>query len=465
MTLRHLQPIPILLMAAVAAGCTALQPDVAWPDRRPLGSDILLFVPPRGADSAAAPSESAGPLEGKLTLRAALEAALLRNPTLAAASWNRRIGEAQVLRAGLLPNPELEIEVEDVAGTGGGNAGVEAAETTIALGQLVELGGKRAARIKLATIEGQLAGWDYEAERLAVLTGTALAFVDVLAAQEQLRLAEDLRTLSEQTYETVAERVKAGKVSPLEKTKAAVELANSKIKLAKAQSRLRSARTRLAATWGDVAPRFAEAVGALESIAEPPPLKALQALVHRNPEIARWAQEMQQRLAALAVEKAARVPDLTVGFGVKRSEENDDYALVLGVGVPLHVFDRNQGGIREARYRLAQMQHEKRGAEVRTARALTESYEVLQIARAEALSLKSDVVPAAVQAFDAAREGYQLGRFGYLDVLDAQRTLFESRAGLLDALARYHRAVAVVESLIGTRLHSLNDDKQAKKED
>jgi cobalt-zinc-cadmium efflux system outer membrane protein len=369
------------------------------------------------------------------------------------------------LQAGLLPNPELEIEVEDVAGTGGGNAGVEAAETTIALGQLVELGGKRAARMRLATAEGRLAGWDYEAERLAVLIGTALAFVDVLAAKEQLRLAEDLRTLTEQTFKTVTERVKAGKVSPLEKTKAGVELASSKIELAKAQSELRSARTRLAAMWGDVAPRFTEVAGSLESIAEPPSLRAIQAVLHRNPEIARWAQEMEQRLAALAVEKAARVPDLTVGFGVKRSEENDDYALVLGVGIPLQVFDRNQGGIREARYRLAQMQHEKRGAEVRAASALTGSYEVLRIARAEALSLKSDVVPAAVQAFEAAREGYRLGRFGYLDVLDAQRTLFESRAGLIDALARYHRAVAVVESLIGTPLDSLDNDSGTNKED
>lgn len=244
MRLRHLRPLLILLMTAVTAGCAMLQPDVAWPERRPLGSDILLYLPPQEPDLSGTTAYSAVSPESKLTLRAALEAALLRNPALAAASWNRRIGEAQILQAGLLPNPELEIGVEDVAGTGGGNSGVEATETTIALGQLVELGGKRAARIRLATAEGQLAGWDYEAERLAVLTGTALAFVDVLAAQEQLRLTGDLLTLSEQTYKTVDERVKAGKVSPLEKAKAAVELANSKIELAKAKSELRSARTR-----------------------------------------------------------------------------------------------------------------------------------------------------------------------------------------------------------------------------
>ena len=440
-----------------ATGCTVRRHDAAWPERRPLGREVATSRAP--LDSREAASLVTVEPEGDLALRDALALALMHNPRLASASWDVRIGEARTLQTGFLPNPELELEAEEVAGSGGGR-GFEAAEMSIRLSQLIELGGKRARRTRVAEIETRLAGWDYEAERLAVLTDATLGFIDVLATQERLRLTQELADLSKRTLAVAAERVDAGEASPLEKTKAEVELANNNIELQKAESGLRSARKRLASVWGSTVPRFSKAVGTMDRVLDIPAYESVQALLGQNPNVARWAQEMEQRLAALALARARRVPDLTVGIGAQRFQETSDHALTFGLGLPLPLFDQNQGRVLEAHHRLAQLDHERENVEVRTAAALAESYEALTAARSEVIGLRGQVVPGAVRAFEAANEGYQQGTFGYLEVLDAQRTLFEAKRRLLDAQARYHRSAAVVESLIGAELESIEGKEE-----
>jgi cobalt-zinc-cadmium efflux system outer membrane protein len=448
--------LAVILIAAslIFTGCASHRVDTGQPVRNQLGNEIVAYEAPTKSESTAEPLEEVEQPTGELRLEDALALALMHNPKLAEVSWDVRISEARTLQAGLRPNPELEIEVEEVGGVGPRRE-FDGAEKTIRLSQLIELGGKRGARKRLAGVEMRLAEYDYEAKRLAVLTDATIGFIDVLAAQEQMELAGDIYQASKETYEAVSERVKAGRVSPLEETKASIELANRKIELTNSKSNLRIARQRLAATWGSILPRFSHAGGSIDQVAGIPSFEAVQALVHDNPQIARWTGEMEHRLAELALERAKRIFDLTLTAGVTQYAESDDVAFSFGLSMPLPIFDRNQGGVREAGYRSAQVEQQTKNAEVRIVNALVESYEALAGARIEALALQNEVVPAAGRAFEAARDGYQQGKFGYLEVLDAQRTFSEANAGLLDALAQYHKAIAVVESLIGTRLESV----------
>ncbi len=456
--------ILFILVVTTTAGCSAPRYETARPRYRPLGSEMAVHEAPAEPDSPGALLPELPAPVGELSLRDALVLALRHNPKLAATSWSVRIAEARALQAGLLPNPAIEMEVEEAAGSGERRAFVSAV-TSIRLSQLVELGAKRGARSRLAAAEGKLTAWDHEAVRLAVLTDATLGFIDVLAAQEQFRLAEDFLRLSEETFNVVAERVTAGKVSPLERTKASIERANSKIGLSRARSNLQAARQRLAATWGSTLPHFLRATGAMDQVTEIPPYEAIETLIQRNPEVARWTQEMEYRLAAIALARAARVPDLTVSAGAQRFAETGDHAFTFGLSLPIPLFDRNQGSLDEARYRRARSSHEKRHSEVQAVTALVESYEALTAARTEVLGLRDEVVPASDQAFGAARDGYQQGKFGYLEVLDAQRTFFEANVGLLDALSRYHRAVAIVESLVGTPLDALTEAQETETEE
>ena len=399
----------------------------------------------------ALPATATGDPRGVLSLRQALHETLLHNPELLAFSFELRAVEARRLQAGLLPNPELSAELENFGGTGS-TRGVESAEATIQLSQLIELGGKRAKRLRLAGLERDVAGFDYEAKRLEIFTDTTKAFVEALAAQERLALTAELLRLAERVLGAVSERVKAGKVSPVEETRARIAVSTARLDIRQAQSAYEAARKRLAAFWGSTTPRFERLSGSLETTASMPSEEQLAAMMQKNPDIARWAVEMDARRAQVAVEQSQRIPDVTVSGGVRYLHETEDPAFVVGFSVPLLFFDRNQGGIREAHARLEQAEHERRAAEVRIGTELSEAYQHLVSAASEVQVLQQDVLPATHETFQATQEGYRQGKFGFLDVLDAQRTLFETRGQFLEALTTYHQAVADIERLIGAGL-------------
>ena len=458
MSLQYLVPLGAALVL-VLTGCTPPDIQTVWPEPRPLGQDIPSYRPPPQPPDTVPPARAVTNPTGVLTLAPAQALALLQHPRLAAFGWEVRAGEARTLQASLPPNPEGEIEVEDFAGSGE-LQGFRGTEITIHLRQLIELAGKRQKRTRAAALERDLVAWDYEAARIEVLTQVTQAFVEVLSAQERLRLNLDLVRLAEQVLRTAADRVRAGKVSPVEETRAQVALSTSRIALERTQRELDAARERLVVTWGGRTPAFDSAEGTLEPIAAIPSAARLAERIAQNPDIARWATEMTQRQAALDLAGARRIPDPTIGGGFRHARETGDNSLVMTFSIPLPVFDRNQGGVLEARYRLAKVEEERRAAEVQVRTALAEAYGALASAFVEAMRLHNEVLPGAQQAFDAISEGYRQGKFGFLEVLDAQRTLFESRGRYLEVLAAYHKAVAEVERLIGEPLGAVSDTPQ-----
>jgi cobalt-zinc-cadmium efflux system outer membrane protein len=382
-----------------------------------------------------------------LTLRDALALALQRNPDLAAFGKERSATEAALLQAGALPNPVLDVSGDNLRNARKAEAGDRG--TTIRIGQLIELGGKRSARMRAAEAGHELANWDYEAKRIEILSLVAQRFVDVLAVQQRQMLAEEALALARQVSDAVARRVQAGKVSPVEETKARLAQAGAEVELEQARREGSSARGTLGGLWADPSPRFAKAVGDLEKPLSLPPYELLAARVRNNPELARWAAEMSRRQAGVDAEKAKTIPDLTVTAGLTRFSQFDDHAYSIGISVPLPLFNRNQGGILEASRRLDKASDELRAAEGRVLTELTRTYQRLAAIDNEIGTLRTVLLPGAQSAFDAATKGYQLGRFGFLDVLDAQRTLFQTRTQNLRALADYQRGVSEIERLVG----------------
>lgn len=442
----------VALLCLVLAGCaTTPYLDPARIEPRPLGRDIPAYQPPLQPPEAAPLAQAVSTPVGLLTLPQAHALALLQHPKLAVFGWEMRAGEARTLQASLRPNPEVGLEVENFAGSGA-LQGFRGTEITIHLSQLIELAGKRQKRTRVAVLERDLVAWDYEAARLEVLTQVTQAFVGVLSAQEHLRLNLELVRLADDVLRTATERVRAGKVSPVEETKAQVALSSSRITLERTQRELDAARTRLVVLWGGSTPAFDSAAGTLEPGAAIPSAARLAERLAQNPDIARWVTEIAQRQAALDLAHAQRIPDPTLQGGVRHSRETGDTALVMAFSVPLPVFNRHQGGVSEARYRLAKAAEERRAAAVQVRTALAEAYGALASAFVEARRLQQEVLPGAQQAFEATNEGYRQGKFGFLEVLDAQRTLFASRERYLEVLAAYHKAVAAVERLIGEPL-------------
>ena len=390
---------------------------------------------------------------GIISLRDSLAAALLNNPDLAAFAWEVRAREARAMQAKLLPNPELNTEFEDFGGSGRRH-GWNRAQTTVSLAQLVELGGKRAKRYRLATLDKDLAGWDYETRRLAVLAGTTKAFIAVLATQERLALAEELFQLATRSVSTVAGTVKTGAVSPVEQSRAEVARVQVEVERAQLRHDLEAARAALAASWGARTVTFDRVRGDLENLAPPPALDVVLARIDGNPDLARWATELEQRQAALANEKVQRIPDVTVAIGGRQYAEDGTGALVAGFSLPLPLFNRNQGNVLEAQNRLDKGRAEQRAVSTVVRAELVTVFEALAASYDQASTLRVSAIPKARTVYDDAANAYSKGLFRYIEVLDAQRTLFELRGQYLQALAAYHSAAADIERLTGTPLRA-----------
>jgi outer membrane protein, heavy metal efflux system len=445
-------PLGLVLLFGLSA-CTATQ-NMTWPESSRLGNSVPSFKPPVSEIGDA--EETVPSPAGQLSLREALALSLLHNPELQAFGWEVRAAEARTLQAGLFPNPEVGAELENFGGSGEFGA-LDVSDLTVSLAQLIELGGDRLKRKRVASIEGDLAGWDFETVRLDVLTETAQAFAGVLASQERLALADSLVRLARRVSETVTSRVDAGKVSPLEKTRARIVLSSARIEYQRASKALSARRVRLAATWGSPNSLFEGVVGDYYSVDQPPSLEHLEELVDRNPDVARWADEMALRRSVIALEKARRVPDPILFAGPRRIRESGETALTAGISIPLPVFDRNQGAIREAEYLLRVGEALQQGAAVGVRRMLVDAYQDLSAAYTESEMLAEDVLPAARENFDAVQAGYAVGKFDLLSVLDAQRTLFETIDQYIGALDSYHASRAEVERLIATPLSPQND--------
>ena len=446
------ESVYIAACLAVIAGCgPGPLDDDYWPQASPLGRDLDAVRV--GPDPTAAPLVPAFvEPSGELTLPAALSAGLLHNPELTSFAWEVRAQEAAVVQAGLYPNPEVAVEIEDFGGTDG-FGGFGLSETTIAVGQTILLGGKRDSRRELARLERDLAGWDYEVARVDVITQVGIEFVNTLRAQAHVAVARETAALAEQVFSAIDQRVQAGKVSPVERTKARVDRAQSQLLMMVAEREVVAARYRLAATWGSVAPGFVAAVGDLFSVSIPPAAQELFARIEDNPDLARWTTEMAARQAAVTLAKADAVPDITPYGGVQFLDGVDETAFVAGLAMPIPAFDRNQGAILEARLRGAQGEALRRAAAVRVKTELAIVYQALDAAYLETAILRTEVEPSAESAVAAAEEAFRQGKIGALGLLDAQRTLFSIRRKSVDAHATYHRAVVAIERLIGGPLH------------
>lgn len=378
---------------------------------------------------------------GSITLEEAIRLALARNPSIASAALEVEARAERARQQSRFPNPALAASVEN-AGTDGVSR-----ETTASVQQLLELGGDRNARTQAALRSRDVAAQESTSMRAAIVGEVRRAFTGVLASQQEVVIARENVELSQSTAAAIRARVEAGKTSPIEETRSDVLVAAEWLELLRAEQRLGEARRRLAATWGADRATFDAAAGDLGATTDLPALDTLRSRLDNHPALMRASAVVAEREAAVRLEEARAIPDVTASAGYRRFSTPSDGAFVGGVTVPLPLFDRNRSAIAEARLRVAQAKEDARGVRLTLERDLADAYQAYETAQQEVSTLQSNIVPAAQSVFDAISEGYRLGKFGYLEVLDARRTLTSARLQLARSLERLHLAAASVEQL------------------
>ncbi|QBF28195.1 TolC family protein [Pseudomonas tructae] len=376
-----------------------------------------------------------------LTLESALQAARDNNPELAAARWGIDIAEGERRQAGVLPNPVLSWEVEDTR--------KRSQTTTIGVSQMFELGGKRGARLDVADRDAQLAALELERQGNVLRAEVIGAFQAAAQAQEGLQLAEQSVRLGKRALQVVQGRVKAGSASPVEATRAQVQLSEVRLEQSRAEQTLTIAYQQLAAVTGAPLVQFARVEGGLAPDSNIPSRTLLLDRLEQTADLRLARLQIDQREAALGLARSQRVPDLTVSVGSQYSETDRERINVVGLSLPIPLFDRNQGNVLAAARRADQARDQRNGAELRLRSEVIQALTQWSTAAQEVQTFDRSILPAAQQALDAATRGFERGKFAFLDVLDAQRTLVAARLQYLQAQAQSSEARARLERIFG----------------
>jgi cobalt-zinc-cadmium efflux system outer membrane protein len=381
-----------------------MDPRSMRPARMP-AAFLFAFLVAGGVAAQPAPTVAvAAPLTLADAIRRALE-----QPAVRAAAHEVAAGDAGVSQAGNYPNPALSWLRE------GQQAGTRS--STVQISQPIELGGKRQARIALARSEADVARSELALRRRAIRADLIAAWYTVLVAQDSQALAQELAGLAQRSVDVAARRVAAGKVSPIDATRARLGALDAATEQTRTRGELEIARARLGALVG----------AAPEAMALP----ALRARLANSGAVARARSQLAAQEAQAGVERAARVPDLTVTLGSQREDVPElgtagRRQAVFGISVPLPLFDRNGGRLAAALRRTDRARDELAAAERAAGADLDAAWTRYAAARDEAMLLQRDAIPYAYSAWTLTLRGFEAGKFGFLDVLDAQRTWFQA---------------------------------------
>lgn len=383
---------------------------------------------------------------GELTLRAAIEAALTRNPDLTASDYEIRAADARVLQSGLRLNPSLSVGLENLAGTGEAR-GVGIAELTLSLSQVVELGGKRVLRQEVAGADRDVVVLTQRAAQLDVLAEVTRRFVAAVAARERVNLTRANTELAQKTLDAIVARVRAARSPEAERSRAQIVLTRARLDEEQAQSELRAARQSLSAMWGSMNPLFTDTRAELFTLQDMQPFNAITDRLERSPEFLQFASEARLRDAELRLAQAQARPDLTFSAGVRRLQGTRDQALVAGFSMPLPIYNRNQGSIREAQIRRDQNSAQRTASFIRARATLFGLYQEVTTASARLQILTQEALPQAQAALDQTQAGYDRGRFSFLELSTAQQELLALREAAISAAVDYHQTRTEIERL------------------
>lgn len=394
----------------------------------------------------------------QLSLAQALEISSQNNGELKSLREERGIHDAGRLRAGLLPNPSLELEGSTGALTG------SSAENSVSVGvsQEILLAGKRDKRINAAERQLEAYGWQLADRERVLREEVKGAFYDAILAEQRLKLADRLIELNGQLLEVSRERLAAGDIPELELNLVRLELTRSEGARIELERGLLQNRARLLSLMGVPPGSLAVPSGDLAMHAVPTgALADLKRLaLGQRPDLKALAAEKGRGDADVVLAQADAVPNLTAGVSLSRETtamevggiEGKDTAYTVGVklSLPIAVFDRNQAVVQEARARRSSAETRQAAAAAVAEREVETAWASLQNAE-QVLSLyRSNIMPQLEENLTLTQEAYRLGEVGIQAVIREQKNFFEVGDGFLVALHARQTALLRLESAVAT---------------
>lgn len=397
--------------------------------------------------------------QGKITLGQAQVLGLSTHPRLRAAFQEIVAAHGGRIEAGLWNNPRLEAEVEDVAGAKGGLHG---AEVTLSLSQEIPISSALSWGESAAAREEEMAGWEYEEEKTALLADVYLAFYQALLAQERERELTALARNFGTFVEKVKNMVDAGKSPRADLLRTEVAYAVTVTRVEEAQNSKMAAQKHLALLTSLPMDGFPVLEGGTVPDAVLPELSQLEIHLDSHPRILK-IRARQEKFSSQQKQLAAQVwPDPEISVGVRRNYAENQNALVFGLGLNLPLLKRNQGSIVEAQALFTKAVHEEEIARRDLGDELYAAYHQYRTSSHNVKNYLDKILPAAEEALSLTVKGYEEGKLSVLEVVTAQQAEIESKLNLLGELANLHTALASLYKIAGTTTASDTGERRKR---
>lgn len=369
-----------------------------------------------------------------LTLQQALKSTLAQNPNLDIFQFRQQILQGDEATAALAPSYQLGVEVENVAGSGEFR-GIDNAELTVSLSSAIELGGKIDARLGVVKSKRSYLEVQQELQALELLAETTRRFIQLLSAQERVKLAQESLQLSQETLEAVKRRVSLGATMKAEIKRAEASLAQAQLTLQKEQTQQTINAANLAAMWSELQDKTYTASGNLFQFEQVLSFEQLYGRVQQNPSIKQFATLQRLRQSELDLVEANSQSNLNWSVGVTRSQLTGDIGVTAGFSMDLLTESRSQGAFQSARAAKEEVFVSKRAALLRMHNQLFKAYQQRQQAIRSVQQLSDHIIPSLEQALDDTGQAYQRGRYSYLEYVSARQELIAAKRKLIDAAA------------------------------
>ncbi len=383
-----------------------------------------------------------------LTLEQAIVQVLEHHPQLRIADYEAKAIAARIKIAALRPADSVKIEMENLGGTGEARF-FRGVETTLSLARILELGNKSTFRTNVVKQESYVLRDIQDAERLDLLAETARRFIQVVVGQEKVILANEALKVATKIKEIVEKRIDAARSPIAERHRIDIDLARLELALEHAEHELSSSKVMLSSMWNNTNPDFDNANADIFKLDEVFAVDVYAQLLDRNPDLIRFA--TQQRLAdvRLRLAQIKRKPDIEISGGIRYLGASDDVGFVLSANIPFGTSQRAAPAIEEAEFlgMIDPLEFEQKKTELYV--TLYSIYQELSHSKIAADLLQKRIIPSAQDALHEYEILYSTGRYSLLELVEAQRTLLNSRSQLLESVANFHRYRIEIDRLTG----------------
>lgn len=379
------------------------------------------------------------------TLSQLEQTALDNNPTREQSLARLEALRGKWVQTGLWPNPTVGYSGQQL-----GSRGYQE-QNGVILEQSLIRGGKLRLNREIVSQEIARAEQELEIQELRILTDTRRAYYDVLVAQRRVELQRELLQIGEDASRIADSLFNAKEVSRIDVVQARLEVQQARIAQRAAINRHLAAWRHLSAVIGRPELETTTLTGDLRiAVPDFDWDETLGRLWQSSPEVTAVIADIDRARSAVARARVEPTPDVTVQGIVQKDHSIHSTDGALQVTIPFPIFNRNQGGIRQAYAEQLAAEKELERLELDLQRRLAEAFERYSTAKTRVEQYDADILPLAKESLALTRSGYQAGEINYLTLLIAQRTFSQTNIAFVEALGELWDAAMEIDGQLLT---------------